>query len=138
MPSQKDVKRIIFTEDCPPRKKFRTQKKIHSLKDPTLRKIRYGFRSLLHLFHKEKGKDYLIERSKIREDKSLSNDQRDIKMRKIRKKREELASAYRTSPISCGWCSNTMDDLVFSPNHQNWFCVTCYEDAHRLYPDDYP
>lgn len=127
-----------FEEECPPRKKFRVQKRVHSLKDPRLRKIRYGFRSLLLFLYKEKCKAYLIKRSKILEDKSLSNDQRDVRLWEIRKKREELASVHRTSPVSCGWCSNTTDDLVFSPNHQNWFCVTCYKDAHRLYPDDYP
>lgn len=129
---------MMIIENCPPRKKFRMKKRVHSLIDPKLRKIRYGFRSLLRLLYKEKGEDYLIERSKILEDKTLSNDQQNFKLRKIRRKSEELASVFRTSPVSCGWCSDMMEDLVFSPNHQNWFCVTCYEDAHRLYPEEYP
>ena len=138
MHSQKNMKKIVFTEDCPPRKKFRTQKKIHSLKNPTLRKIRCGFRSLLHLLYRKAVDNYLIEFSNVQKDKTLSYDQRRKKLREIREQEEELVSAHRTSPLGCGWCSERMDDLVFSPKHQNWFCVTCYEDAHRQYPDDYP
>ena len=124
--------------NLPPQRKFRMKKRIHSLRDPKLRKIRYNFRTLLRLWYKEEGREYLAEKAKVRKDKTLSYDQRKKKLRELREADEELVSRYAAASISCGWCSNKMRDLVFEPSRQSWFCVTCYEEAHRLYPDEYP
>ena len=136
MCSQKNVKRIIFSEEC--QKKFRTQKRIHKLKDPKLRKIRYELRTLLHLMYRKRSHEFWEELSIIREDKTLSYDQRREKMREIRKERERLQLRMSASPIGCVWCANQMEDLVFNPKRQCWICVTCYEDAHQQYPMEYP
>jgi hypothetical protein len=122
----------------PPERKFRMRKRIHSLRNPKIRKIRYNFRSLLHLWYREKGKEYMVKKANVREDKTLSYEQRQKKLRSLRERDEELQSALAAAPISCGWCSDKVDDLVFEPSRQSWFCVTCYEEAHRLYPDEYP
>ena len=98
----KNDKRITFEEDSPSRKKFRMQKRVHSLKDPKLRKIRYGFRSLLHLLYRKAIDNYLNEFSNIQKDKALSYDQRRNKLREIREQEEELVSVACTSPLGYG------------------------------------
>jgi hypothetical protein len=121
----------------PPQRK-RKKKRIHSLKDPALRKIRYNFRSLLYLWYKEKGKEYLAEKAEIRDNKTLSYQQRKRLLRKLREADEELQYTLAAAPLGCGWCSNMMDDLVLEPKRQTYYCVACYEKVHRLYPDEYP
>lgn len=120
----------------PPQQKYRRKKRIHSLKDPKLIKMRYNFRSLLRLWYREMKENYMLEEDRLY--KTFSYDQRKKKLRKLREEREILESKYAAAPISCGWCSDMMRDLVFEPNRQCYFCVKCYEEAHKLYPDEYP
>ena len=92
----------------------------------------------LYLWYKEKGKEYLAEKAEIRDNKTLSYQQRKRLLRKLREADEELQYTLAAAPLGCGWCSNMMDDLVLEPKRQTYYCVACYEKVHRLYPDEYP
>jgi hypothetical protein len=117
-------------------RKLRKKKRIRSLKDSRLRKIRYNFRSLFYLWYREVKENFMLEENRIYE--AFSYEQRQEKLKKLREKDVELQSALAAAPLGCGWCNNKMRDLVFEPSRQSWFCVTCYEEAHRLYPEEYP
>jgi hypothetical protein len=122
----------------PPQQKFRMKERVHSLKNPELRKIRYNLRSLLYLWYRDVMENYRVESFEVRNDKALSYEQRWDKLKKLREQDEELQSALTAAPVSCGWCNNKKRDLVFEPSRQSYFCVTCYEKAHQLYPNEYP
>jgi hypothetical protein len=136
---QKDVKRIIFSEECP--SKFRTQKRVHKLGDPRLRIVRHGFRVLLRLEYMKRR----VELDKKLENLSLEYSRNMISYNEMFKKKryllkeiEELSLLHMKTPLGCGWCNNHMEDLVFDPRRQCWFCTVCYEYAHSQYPEEYP
>ncbi len=134
-------KKIVFEEDSPSRSyrlRLRTKKKIRSLKNPKLRKIRCELRTLLHLAYRKKYGEYSKEYSKIQNNKSLTYDKRIKERMVVHRKIEDLRLNHSRYPLGCGWCSDRMEDLVFDPKRQCWFCVVCYEDAHNQYPDEYP
>ena len=141
MMEHNEKKKIVFEEDClyrSHRLRLRTKKKIRSLKNPKLRKIRCELRTLLHLAYRKKYDEYNMKYSKIQNNKSLTYYEKNERQMVVLQEREELTLNHSRYPLGCGWCSERMDDLVFDPKRQCWFCVVCYEDAHDQYPDEYP
>jgi len=136
---QKDVKRKIFSEECP--RKFRTQKRVHKLKDPRLRRIRYGFRILIRLEYDRRRAEFDKKREKLHLEFSknlLSYKDMFEKEKILLRETEELSLLLASIPTVCAWCGSHMEDLVFNPRRQCWFCTICYEDAHNQYPEEYP
>ena len=127
-----------FAKYSLPQGRSKARKKIHHLRDSKLRRIRYGFRSLLYLLYRESIDKSFAKYSDIQTDEALSYKQRKKILREILEQREDLVSAMRRSPLICGWCSDLTEDLVLNPKRQSWFCVNCYGVAHQLYPREYP
>lgn len=133
------VKKIIFLEGC--QRKFRTQKRVHKLEIPRLRSVRYKFRVLFRLECKKRRAEFDKKLEALRLEYSrnmLSYNEKFEKERDLLKQSEELSLLHMRSPLGCVWCGNQMEDLVFNPRRQCWFCTVCYEDAHEQYPEEYP
>lgn len=88
------------------------KKKTRSLKDSKLRKIRYEFRTLLHLAFRDK----------------MVEIQNDLDLKYSILEHNKLKIHYSRCPISCWACGNRMKDLVKDPETGFWFCVDCFED----------
>lgn len=133
------VKKIMFSEEC--QRKFRTQKRVHKLGNPRLRSVRYKFRVLFRLECKERKAEFDKKLEALRlgfSRSTLSYNEMFEKEKFYLKKNEELSLLLMRSPLGCVWCGNQMEDLVFNPKRQCWFCTVCYEDAHEQYPEEYP
>ena len=103
------------------------KKKIRSLKDSKLRKIRYELRTLFFLFYKRRDRELNIELGRIRGDNSLSFDGRTERLKKLIKERENLRIFFIQCPINCSMCGNRMEDLIQDPCSLFWFCRDCYD-----------
>ncbi len=103
------------------------KKKIRSLKNPQLRKIRYELRTLFFLVYKRRYRDLNVELGKIRVNNSLSFDGRTERLKKLIKERENLDISFRQYPINCSLCGNRMEDLIQDPCSLFWFCIDCYD-----------
>lgn len=140
MSIHKNFNKMLPSKDCQ-KKKLRTRKIVHKLKDQRLRKIRYELRTLLNLeYHKRIDGFFkqLDELSELLSSNLLSYEETSARKMKIRRRIERLRLQHSQCSIGCGWCGDRMEDLVFNPKRQCWFCTTCYEDAHKQYPEEYP
>ena len=89
--------------------------KIRILKNEKLRKIRFFFRTIVYLeVHRRRS----VAISPLEEQK--------------------LVILSGLHPIQCTLCGDRYSDLIFNDRRHLWFCLACYEDAHKLYPDEYP
>ncbi|MHA1194036.1 MAG: hypothetical protein ACTSP9_17405 [Promethearchaeota archaeon] len=111
---------------------MRTEKKVQNLSTPCLVRIRTNLRKILRL-EIEKHTEYLHSLSS----KAISRGDWGSNKTLIRECDEFRELHYRT-PISCALCNDFEANLVYEPKRKTWFCVTCYTDAHNLYPDEYP
>ena len=114
------------------------KKVVQNLKDEKLRKIRYEFRTLLHLESEKRIKDLHDELVAISCNKSLSYNEYAEKTQPIVKNQERLRLAYSIYPLCCGICGDRMKNLVYNPVMYQWRCLLCYEQAHKNFPEDYP
>ncbi len=92
---------------------LRLKLKAHRLKDPILRKIRSGLRSILLLEYKKKELE-------LRKRLSFATD--DQKEIEILKQRHDLSMSLHRSPINCFFYGNHMGDLVQDPDSLFWYC----------------
>lgn len=100
------------------------RKKIHSVESIRLKRIRYGFRVLIHLLFRDEIEKLHLEWLKTRDSIILE-------------KEEQLKILFAQIPSKCSICGDQMNDLIFSPSRKRWFCIRCYEDAQNLYPENY-
>ena len=117
---------------------LKSKKRIRSLKDPRLRRIRFQLRVLSRLLYKE---EYKVLTQRISDQMGgnyLESTEKTKKRRELMNAREKLTFKMLSSPIICALCGNQMEDLVFNPQRQCWFCIACFEDAHKNYPEEYP
>ncbi len=103
------------------------KKKIRSLKDSKLRKIRYELRTLFFLAFKRRNRELNVKLGEIRVDNSLSFDGRRERLKKLIKERENLQIFFSQCPINCSLCGNRMEDLIQDPCSLFWFCIDCYD-----------
>ena len=81
------------------------KRKVHKLKDPKLRKIRYELRSLLFSIYE-------------REYFNL-----------IGKEGQDFKKHFFRCPIICWFCGTRMEDLIQDPDTKFWFCVDHYDES---------
>ena len=106
-------------------------KKVHVLKDPKLKLIRYNLRSILVKEYDKRIKE-LMERSKELDEKE---DKGEISYRewkneliRMRKERVELLEALAGNPIICMRCKSVKNDLQ-QDERGVW---ECYNQEHEL------
>ena len=111
---------------------MRTEKKVQNLSTPCLIAIRANFRQILWLWYQKEDKHLHSLSSKCISRGDLGSN------RTILKEQGELWDLRHRTPVSCVLCKSFEENLVYEPKRKTWFCVTCYTDAHNLYPDEYP
>ncbi|MBY9002947.1 MAG: hypothetical protein KGD73_03155 [Candidatus Lokiarchaeota archaeon] len=108
------------------------EKKVQTLSTPCLIAIRANFRKILWLWFRrefEHLEDLSFKAIKVK-DRELN--------KSILKEQGELYEVRHKTPISCVLCNDFEANLVYEPKRRTWFCIVCYNDAHNLYPDEYP
>lgn len=114
------------------------KKKVQNLKDPHLRRIRYELRTLLRLEYEKRLDRFYRKLSVIRNDDSLTYEQKRDRLKDIRMRREKFEAMKKRYPINCAICGDRMENLVWNPNRHQWRCIPCYEGAHKRFPKIYP
>jgi len=106
-------------------------KKVHVLKDPKLKLIRYNLRAILVKEYDKRIKEFM-ERSK---ELSEKEDKGEISYRewkneiiRMRKERVELLDALAGNPIICMQCKSVKNDL----QQDKWGGWECYNQEHEL------
>ncbi|MBD3214360.1 MAG: hypothetical protein GF311_17245 [Candidatus Lokiarchaeota archaeon] len=102
--------------------------RIHSLKDPKLRQIRFQFRRLWFRFYHSKVEECNQKWGDVLEKQysgELSRDQATRLQWKINSEMENNAHSVNNFPIRCLGCGNKMNDLVFEPKRRAYFCIHC-------------
>ncbi len=115
------------------------KKRIISIRDPKLKKIRDNLRLLLLKWKRVEWNQSHDEYEELRFDKNdhpidLTGDERkrvDVLLQRMR----ILDEASRKSLCKCTKCLVTDKDMVYNPPYQGWFCVECYNDLHEYYKD---
>jgi len=108
--------------------------KLRWLKNPGLRKIRAEFRNLLYAWFKKEQRRLLDEQKRIYGLEKQGKISRESGLRRRHyylHKRQALESAKDRYPISCGWCSNKEEDLVFEEDSGCYLCVDCHKGAYK-------
>jgi hypothetical protein len=114
------------------------KKVVQKLKSKKLKKVRYGFRTLLRLEYQKRYRGFHNMFVALSNDKSISYDECVKEQDFILRKQEKLRLAYGRYPLCCGVCGDRMKNLVFNPMMYQWRCVSCYEYAHEEFPEEYP
>ena len=102
------------------------RKRLIALKNPRLRKIRTELRNLLKQVYNERILGYYEQLDAIRDDSSLSYDEKERKCNEIYQEIQKLDLIYIRSPIRCRLCGKTDLDLVYNPILITWHCERCY------------
>ena len=115
------------------------KKRIITIKNPELKKIRNNLRLLLLKWRSVQWNQFHDEYEELRFDKNhhpldLTRDKRK-KVNILLQKMRFLDEAYNKSICKCRKCFATDRDMVYSPVYQGWFCVECYNELHEYYKD---
>ena len=112
-------------------------KKVHVLKDPKLKLIRYNLRAILVKEYDKRIKEFM-ERSK---ELSEKEDKGEISYRewkneiiRMRKERVELLDALAGNPIICMQCKSVKNDL----QQDKWGGWECYNQEHEFDEKELP
>lgn len=108
--------------------------KLRWLKNPRLRKIRAEFRKLLYAWFKKEQRRLIDEEKRIYGLEQEGKISRESSLRRghyYLHKREQLNIAKSKYPISCGWCSNKEEDLVFEEDSGCYLCINCHKGAYK-------
>ncbi len=100
----------------------RVMRKIRTLKNSRLRKVRYELRTLLLLLFEDKKREINLRMGEIRTDDSLSYDGRGEKLKKLLKERENLILSASQHPINCSFCGSREEDLIYQLENHMWVC----------------
>jgi len=101
---------------------------VHSVENIRLKKIRYNLRTVLRLAFDEKLKSFNEEISKVQGIESLDYLEKEVALRKIFKRKEDLIIRKQRSPINCVVCGERMEDLFYISSNASWRCILCYRD----------
>ena len=106
-------------------------KKVHVLKDPKLKLIRYNLRAILWREYRKRIKEFM-ERSKILSERKrngeISFEEWDEEIIRMRKERVALQEALAGNPIICMQCKSVKNDLQ-QDKRGVW---ECYNEEHEL------
>jgi hypothetical protein len=106
-------------------------KKVHILKDPKLRKIRYNLRAILWCEYQKRQNEIFERKNFLREEErkgKISSDEWWKKIQEIKKKDVKLQDALRTSPVNCMRCKSVKHDL----QQDKWGVWECLNQEHEL------
>lgn len=96
--------------------------KVRILKNPRLRKIRYGLRTLLFTLFELKEDEIHQKMGDVDRDDSLSYDTKGERFKELRKERENLIITFSQSPINCAMCGSREEDLIYQHDTYMWVC----------------
>ncbi len=97
------------------------KKRLIALKNPRLRKIRTELRNLLKKAFNDHYSRYFKQEDAIRNDSSLSYDEKKKKCTEIENRSEKFYIAFIHSLIGCRLCGKTDLDLVYNPILDTWY-----------------
>lgn len=118
--------------------KNKSKKVVQKLEGEKLRKVRYGFRTLLRLEYQKRYREFHNRFVALNNDKSISYDECVKEQDFVLRKQEKLRLNYIRYPLCCGICGDRVENLVYNPVMNQWLCVYCYEHAHEEYSEEYP
>lgn len=107
------------------------QKRIISIKDARLRKIRNNFRSLWISATHRIWDDLFDDEDELYR-KNMTNSEL-YQLSRIQQKKQDLKSMLDQSICLCPVCQQIDQDMVFNPVTKRWFCVDCYEMNRKFY-----
>ena len=102
------------------------KKRLIVLKNPRLRKIRTELRNLLKQAFDEHYSRYFEQMGIIRDDSSLSYDEKERRCNEICQESQKLKISYLHSITGCRVCDKADVDLVYNPVLNTWFCERFY------------
>ena len=108
------------------------KKNVQTLSTPCLIAIRANFRKILWLWFRRE-----FEHLRVLSSKAINRGDMELN-KSILKEQGELDERGYKTPISYALCNDFEANLVYEPKRRTWYCVTCYNDAHNLYPNEYP
>ena len=114
------------------------EKRLITLKDPRLRKIRTELRNLLCKAFELHYSRYIKEMDTVRHDESLNYAEKKEKNLRIYFESEKLKLHFSRSVVHCSLCVRRDLDLVYNPVLNTWYCEPCYtfnqQCQHKLHP----
>ncbi len=116
----------------------RKEKRLIALKDPKLRKIRTELRNLLRQAYEDHYNRFFEKRKTIRNDKTISEEEKKIRLQQLYQESEKLKFAYTHSVIGCRLCGRRDLDLIYNPILNKWYCESCYEFNRKGHEELYP
>jgi hypothetical protein len=114
------------------------KKRVITLKDPKLRKIRKNLRELLLKAFSRKLNEILDKKKEIMRDPDLNYYEKQEKQIELQSIIQDLKLAKRSAPLSCSTCKRIDIDLVYNPVYNCWYCEECYEFNAQGEPENYP
>ncbi|TXT59154.1 MAG: hypothetical protein BAJALOKI3v1_1110002 [Promethearchaeota archaeon] len=106
-------------------------RKVHIIKDPKLRKIRYNLRALLWCEFRMRMKSIFEKKEALGMDQKegkISSEERWKKSRELDREQSKLIGAMQGSPINCIRCKSVKNDL----QQDKWGGYECYKRKHEL------
>ena len=114
------------------------EKRLITLKDPRLRKIRTELRNLLCKAFELHSLRFFEEMESVRRDESLDYAEKKEKNLKIHFESEKLKHHFSRSVVHCKLCGRRDLDLIYNPVLNAWYCESCYtfnqRCQHKLHP----
>ena len=109
------------------------KKRTITIKDPRLRKVRNGLRSVLMLAEAAEEKKILNKKQKLYKvegfwDESHINYKKlSREARKLNSQKGGLNHAFKASIVFCPVCQEIDKDMTYNPVSNKWFCTECYK-----------
>lgn len=103
------------------------KKKIISIKNPRLRRIRNSLREIIALEAFKREREIMKEKDALLYDEEgkLKSELPVTELSKLSDEYWNIERALRASIIKCGVCHILDRDMVFVPKFKEWFCIEC-------------
>ncbi len=108
------------------------KKRVVRLKDPKLRKIRFGLRQLLISVVDNEILN-LIQKRRLLFKENHGIKFNDKRHKKLIEEENRLRKDLREFIGKCSSCSDRENDHIFNPKDKMWYCEECYEKFRKLY-----
>ena len=106
---------------------FMEKKRIIRLRNPKLRKVRYGLRTLLVREALKRIIDKTQEKRDLRRSDGFTYEKHD----EMYRQEIQLRKLLKASICSCATCSDMKKDHVFTPKTREWYCEECLERLEK-------
>lgn len=126
---------------------FLKNKRTISIRNPTLRKIRDNFRSLILEINKSSQLKLADERGLISKE-IYENPKKDNKtlheqIKELEQKIQKNEQVLYESIVVCPVCFKSNKDMTYNPVRKTWYCTECYEvlkkgNEERGTPEEFP